>query len=123
MVCLLSSQGVAATVTKNWLPLVFGSAIRHGKQAGLGVLQRRVELIGKLIAGSAASGAFRIAALDHEVGNDAMENRAVEERLAGLGSVRQADEVLHRARGLIGVQFGFERPLGGIEDRIRFHWA
>ena len=110
MLCLLSSQGVAATVTKNWLPLVFGPAIGHGKQAWFVVLEGRVELIGERVAGAAAPGAFRIAALDHEVGNYAMKNSAVEKRLAGLGSVRQADEVLHRLRGFVGVKFGFERP-------------
>ena len=62
------------------------------------VLQLGVKLVGELVAGAAAAGAFGIAALNHEIGNHAMEDRAVVERLAGLGAFREADKVLHGAR-------------------------
>ena len=47
---------MAATVTKNWLPLVLGPALAMESEAALGVFQGGVELvIGELIAGSACS--------------------------------------------------------------------
>ena len=51
-----------------------------------------MKLVGELVARTAASGAFRVAALDHEIRDHAMKNSAVVERLAGLGAVRQGDE-------------------------------
>ena len=44
-----------------------------------------------------------------------MKNGAVIERLPGLGSFRQADEVLDRARRLDGEQLDLERTFRGIE--------
>ena len=91
-------------MTKNWLPLVFGPGVGHGEHAGLGVLQIGMKLVGELVAGPAAPGAFGTSALDHEVGNDAMKNEAVVKRLAGLGSLGQADEILHGLRRPVGEQ-------------------
>ena len=68
-----------------------------------------MELVGELVAGTAAAGAFRVAALNHEIGNDAMKNGAVVERLAGLGSFRQADEVLDGA-GALGEELTLNVP-------------
>jgi hypothetical protein len=87
MVWLPVSQGVAATVMKNWQPLVSGAGVGHGQLAGLVELVRRAfGLVLEAVAGSAHAGAGGIAALDHEVGNDAMEDGAVEELVGGLGA-------------------------------------
>ena len=56
-----------------------------------------MELVGELVTGAAASGAFRVAALNHEIGNHAMKNGAIVERLTGLGDLLQ--QVLHRNSG------------------------
>jgi len=61
-----------------------GPGIGHGKHARLGVLELRVKLVGEFVARTAAAGALRIAALDHEVGNHAMKNGAVVKGFAGL---------------------------------------
>ena len=66
------------------------------------MLERAVELVGELVAGAAGAGAGRVAALDHEIGDHAVEGGAVVERLAGLGAFGQADEVLHGVGRLVG---------------------
>src|SRR5262249_42693184 len=58
-----------------------GSGVRHRKKARLAVLQRRMKFVRETVTGTAASGAFRIASLDHEIGNYAMEDGAVVKRL------------------------------------------
>ena len=55
----------------------------------------RVQLISERVARSAAARTGRITSLDHETGDDAMENDVVIEPLAGEG-----DEVLDRLRGI-----------------------
>ena len=92
-----------------------GPGVGHREHARLGVLQLGVKLVGEFVSGTAAAGALRIAALDHEIRNHAMKNGAVVERLPGLGSFRQADEVLDRARRLVGEQLDLERAFRGIE--------
>ena len=47
---------------------------------GLVELAAALELVVELVAGAAAAGAGRVAALDHEVGDDAVEDGAVVER-------------------------------------------
>ncbi len=57
-----------------------GAAVGHGQLAGLVELVRRaLGLILEAVAGSAHAGARRVAALDHEVGNHAVKDGAVEE--------------------------------------------
>src|SRR5208283_4036193 len=79
-----------------------------------------MKLVGKLVARAAAAGALRIVALDHEVRDHAMKDRAVIKRFAGLGSLGQGDEVLHGARRLGGKQTDFELAFGGIEYSVDF---
>ena len=80
-VCLPSSQEAASAVTmKNWLPFVFGPGVRHRERAADDLVV--VELVLELVAGAAAAGAGRIAALDHEVGDHAVEDDAVVEPVA-----------------------------------------
>lgn len=57
-----------------------GSCVGHAENASAGVLEGRVDLVSELVTvdgGAASAGAGRIAALDHEVGNDAVEDGAV----------------------------------------------
>ena len=71
---------------------------------GLAVAQRRVELVGEVVAGSADPLAERVAALNHEAVDHAMKDDAVVVRLRDLlvgarvgpllGAFGQADEVL-----------------------------
>ncbi len=95
MVCLPVSQLVSVTVMKNWLPLVLGPA--------LGLLEAvfgALGFVGELVAGAAHAGAFGVAALDHELRDDAVEDGAVVELRAFLaaavpvfGAFGEADEV------------------------------
>src|SRR5215472_10950 len=50
-----------------------GTGIRHREQARLRMLQRRMELVCELIPGAASARSLRAAALNHEIGNDAMK--------------------------------------------------
>ncbi len=50
------------------------------------------------------------ATLDHEAGNDAMKDRAIEESFIGI-----AKEILHRNGCLLIEQLHGERALGGFE--------
>lgn len=62
------------------------------------MFQRRVDLVGEFVAvygGAATSGARRVAALDHEVGDDAVED--------GVGVVAALDEGGEVGAGLGGV--------------------
>ena len=90
------------------------AGIRHGQQERTVELQLRVELVLELVARAATTGAGRVAALDHELVNDAVENGAIVERagllaLCVLGSVvllalSQANEVLHGYRCVVTEQ-------------------
>ena len=78
MVCLPVSHGVGATVMKNCEPLVFGPAFAIASLPGLSNLcGEPLVSSSNLIAGAAHAGTFRVPALDHEIGNDAMKNRAI----------------------------------------------
>ena len=115
MLCLLSSHGVAASVMKNWLPLVFGPALAIESRPGLVVAQLRAELVGEFVAGAAGSRAQRIAPLNHEAFDDAMKDEPVIKRtLRLLSGLRigelfrpfgQPREVRHRVRDV-----GIEQP-------------
>src|SRR5262245_24342943 len=76
--CLSSSHGVAASVMKNWPPLVFGPAVRDRQDSRLRMAQSGVELVRERVTGTAGALPERIAALDHEAVDDAVEDRAVE---------------------------------------------
>src|ERR1700735_901164 len=53
------------------------AGVSHGKETGLCVFQRRMKFVGELVTGTAAAGALRASALNHEVGNDAVEDEAI----------------------------------------------
>ena len=81
--------GVRAVTTKNWLPAVpAGSACVFAiATTPVRVARRGGRPVDGRVARPARPGARRVAALDHEAGNDAVEDRLVEEALA-----READE-------------------------------
>lgn len=59
------------------------SCIGHGKRASLIMLQTGMELILEFITGSPSAIAFRIAALNHEIGDDPMEFKSIIKRFTG----------------------------------------
>ena len=101
-----------------------GTRVGHRKHAGSVVLERRFKLVGELVAGAATTGAFGIAGLDHEAGNDAVENDPVIE-LRALRLVRilralgQADEVGDRQGRLFELEPGDDFALGGFDFRVQ----
>src|SRR5690349_11000588 len=94
--------------------------IGHGQQAGFGVLQLGMKLIGELVARTAAARSFGAAALNHEIRYDAMKDEAVVERLAGFGSLGERDKILHGLGHAVGEKPCFEAALGGIENGVNF---
>lgn len=88
-----------------------------------------MELVGELVAWSAAAGAGGIAALDHETVDDAVEHRTVVERAgrtAGrvlgrvvLGSLRQTDEVGDGLGGMVAEQRDLDVTTVGVQGRGR----
>src|SRR5579862_6541258 len=60
-----------------------GACIGHGKRAGLVFAGIIFYFVRKLISRTARAGAGRVAALNHEVGNDAMEFDSVVKFFAG----------------------------------------
>ncbi len=57
--------------------------VGHGQQVGLVELEVRVELVAELVAGATGAGARRVAALDHEAVDDAVEHDAVVKAVIG----------------------------------------
>ena len=82
----------------------------HGQHAG-GVLQVVLdkavagELAPDVIAGAAHAVAVGAAALDHEAGDDPVEDQAVIKALVGQGN-----KVVHRIGGLLRVQLSRHNP-------------
>jgi len=98
--------------------------IGHGDRASdiTGLIRRRrgIQFIGELIAWSSPASASRIATLDHEAGDDAVEYRTVIEAL-----VSEREEILDRVRriGVIGLEYdsAFVRLDGDFMHEI-FYW-
>src|SRR5690606_22174565 len=57
------------------------AGIGHGENVWLGEVQLRVDLVVKLVAGATGALPERVAALDHEVVDDAVEDHAVVQRV------------------------------------------
>jgi hypothetical protein len=106
-----------------------GAAVGHREHAGAVVGEVVVELVFELVAGAAAAGTGRVAALDHEVLDDPVELDVVVQRVAanlaalgvgprrGLGCrvvvrggvvLREVDEVLDSRRDFLVIQFHFD---------------
>ena len=77
--------------------------------------QRWMKLVGKLVSGTAASGAFRASPLDHEVRDYPVEDQPVVEALSGLGSFGKADKILDGLGGLGGEQLYLEVSFRSVE--------
>src|SRR5581483_5860545 len=60
-----------------------------------------------------AAGAGRVAALDHEVGDDAVEDDAVVEAVA-----RELREVLDRLRRVVGIELDADRAVVRMQRRL-----
>ena len=74
------------------------------------------ELALDAVAGAAHAGALGAAALDHEAGNDPVEDQAVVETL-----IAQGDEVIDALGGLLGVQLALDDAAifhGDLKSRI-----
>ena len=91
---------------------------RHGQRA-----LRVLEAVGRLVADRPARRlllhvAREAAALDHEVGDDAVEDRAV---VVAVFDV--LEKVLHRLRGLVRIEFRLHLAEAGLDrDHVRFSW-
>lgn len=88
MLCLPNSQSVFTVVMKNWEPLVplpiWTPALAMASLYGALKVSFGVDFVVELVAGSAHAAAEGIAALDHEVLDDPVEDGAVVKRCAGL---------------------------------------
>ena len=69
------------------------------------------DLVFEAIARTTGAAATWATALDHEVGNHAMEAEAVV-----VAALDEVDEVRHRDRGLVGKQIDPDRPLRSGEQ-------
>ena len=90
----------------------------HGENAG-GVLQIVLEAVHSeltldAVAGAAHAGAFRVAALDHEARDDAVEDGAVIKALLNEGN-----KVVDRVRRNLGVKLRLDGAAGGLESNNR----
>ena len=112
-VCLPSSHGAAPVVTmKNWEPLVFGPGVGHRQRPPHHLVV--VELVLEGVAGTAGPGPLRASALDHEVGDDPVEDQLVVEPVG-----RELAEVLDRLRRVVVVQLEHDRSGAGVKGCLR----
>src|SRR6266540_4886766 len=103
------------------------STVRHREDAGLVELSAGAEFIGEAVARAARAVAERVAALDHEVLDHAMEHEAVVVRLLHFRlrlrvgplfrAFGEADEVRHRLRRILLEELHGEVPRAGREMR------
>ena len=70
------ADAVGPDTMKNWLPLVFGPALAIATEP-IWYWPRLGQLVVEAVAGAAAAGAGRVAALAHEAVDDAVEDDAV----------------------------------------------
>jgi hypothetical protein len=82
----------------------------HGEHAAL--VAAGVELLLELVARAAGAGAGGVAALDHEAGDDAVEDDALVVPVA-----RQEHEAVDVLRRVLRVQLQFDRTRGGVDLR------
>lgn len=88
---------------KKLAPIGIRPAIRHAQYTRARVFERSADLVLELFAvhgAAAAAGAGRVAALDHEGGDDAVEDCVVVVAAGGEGA-----EVSAGAGGVLGVEF------------------
>jgi hypothetical protein len=88
-----------------------GAGVGHGEDSGLGVFEGGIEFIAELVAGIAGAGAEGAAALDHEIGNDAVELEAIV--VTAFGEISEVGDG-HGA--LAGEEGAFDVALGRFDD-------
>jgi len=88
-----------------------GSRIGHREEAWAVVLEAGSKLIGEFVSGTSHSSAGRIAALDHKIGDHAVEGDAVVET-----AVSEIEVVCHGDRCLAGIQGRVDITLGSMKD-------
>src|SRR6185437_2319533 len=96
------------------------SAIGHVDRARVVVAQAFVNFVGEIVSRASGAGGVRNASLNDVAGDDAMEGRVVEKRLAGVergvrdGALGQADEVGDGNRGVLGLELNYDQALAGL---------
>ncbi|CAD75263.1 conserved hypothetical protein [Rhodopirellula baltica SH 1] len=91
-------------------PIGVGTGVGHRQNAGTIMLELGMELIFKLVTGSTTPAAFGATALDHEVGDHAVENQSVVVLL-----LAERFEVLNGLRSFVVKQFDANRSAIGIK--------
>jgi len=104
------------------------TGVGHREEVLAVELQLGVELVLERVARTARAGAQRVAALDHEVLDDPVEDHPVVEGLRGLlaglghrvvlGALRQPDEVLDGLRSVVVEQVDDDVALVGLQRRV-----
>ena len=89
---------------KNWQPAELGSLVRAMERTPRACL-RGLNSALSVVAGAAGAGAGGVAALDHEAGDDAVEDHAVVE-----ASLREEDEAVDVLGGVLGVELRLILP-------------
>jgi hypothetical protein len=84
------------------------AGVRHRQRAALDPVL--VELVFELVARAAPAGALRTATLDHEVRDDAVEDEAVVEAVAG-----ELREVVDGLRRLVREELELDRSFSGVQ--------
>ena len=87
------------------------AGIGHGENTGTIVFEPSVDFVFKAVARSAAACAGGIAALDHELLDDAMEGEAVV-----VTALREIQEVRDGDGGFRWLKSGFNRPFASSEN-------
>ena len=89
-------------------PVRIRARVRHRECAALDLVL--VELVLELVTGPTRAGPLRAAGLDHEVGDDAVEDQPVVEAVAG-----ELGEVLDGLRRLVRIELDLDRPFAGVQ--------
>ena len=105
-----------------------GAGVGHGQKAGLIKGSAAAEFVGELIAGASDAAAEGISSLNHEIGNDPVENSAVIElgcRLlarAGISpllfTAGEGNEVFHRLGRVFGQELDLDGSCRGVESGV-----
>src|SRR5579875_963289 len=106
------AHAVGATDDEELAPVGVGPGIGHGQRPHL-VAPRGRQLVGEAVTGAAPARAFGVTPLDHEAGDDPVEDDAVEVVVAG-----QEHEVVDRPGGGQGVEGDGHGALGGDHLRL-----
>jgi hypothetical protein len=85
------------------------ACVRHRNNAGVVLERIATQFVLELVAGTAAPGACGVAALNHEVVDDAMKRYSVIEAFAS-----QKDEVVDRLGRMLGIELEFDRASVGL---------